>query len=611
MTLKGCCVEQDTVKRSAPYEKIGELFKAYGDLAQAKTAFDQALQLDPKRVSTLVLRGMMSQENDAYQQAEEDFLAATTLDPKNVQAWSGLGVAWMYLEHACSEGDCKPSNYDSYDEGSIAALRTVMKLIPDNMVTLSNLVLAENRCCDWGQREQNLGLLRGALKQAASRKENFAPPFHAFEYGYTPKEMLVNCKYLSKRHEEAAKERKKAVPVSAARSRSHVEKNGFKLNVGYTNGAGFHNGTTTARCLRSMFSYHDPERINVICYALSGNDHSEERSSIKKSCSGGWVEGSALADHELAAKVSADEVHILVDSTGYTMKYRADFLAMSTAPITLSFHGFPGTMAAKFVHYLSADVRTVPPEYQGFYTEKLALVPWTYLINDHKQSRREVLASKLPPSRASLGFADDDIILASFNQLYKIEPEVFGCWMRILAAAPRAKLWLLNFSKAASKYLRQAARDAGVDPARLVFHDKFPKETELLAKGHADLFLDTPLFNAHTTGGDVLWAGIPLVTLPGQNFAQRVATGLVHSASKGMSSVTVARDLSEYQRLVLALCRQVARRAGLKAELKSAREAAPLFDTRLLTSHVEATMKMMWEVYAAGLKPQHVVHASA
>ena len=139
MTPKDCCAEQDKAKQAIPYEKIGELFKAHGDLAQAKSAFDQALKLDPKRVSTLVLRGTMSQENDAYQQAEKDFLAATTLDPKNVQAWSGLGVAWMYLEHACSEGECKPPNYDSYDEGSIAALRTVMKLIPDNMVTLSNL----------------------------------------------------------------------------------------------------------------------------------------------------------------------------------------------------------------------------------------------------------------------------------------------------------------------------------------------------------------------------------------------------------------------------------------------------------------------------------------
>lgn len=598
---------KDRKKQADPYEKIGELFKSLGDFAQAKTAFDSALEADPNKVSVLVLRGTMNQEHDAYQAAETDFLAATAIETNNVHAWSGLGIAWMYLEHACQQGECKPPDYDSYDEGSIAALRKVMTLVPDNMVTLSNLVMAENRCCDWSRRDKHLSLLRAALRTAAQNKQNFAPPFHAIEYGYLPKEMLVNCKYLSKVYEEKAKESKKLVPVSAGRGRAHVEKNGFRLNVGYTNGAGFHNGTTTARCLRSMFSFHDTKSINVMCYALSGDDNSEERQKIKSACAGGWTEGRSMSDLELATKVANDNVHVLVDSTGYTMKYRAEFLAMSTAPILLSFHGFPGTMAAKFIHYLSSDPRTAPPEYQSFYTEKLALVPWTYLINDHKQSRREVL-THTAPSRLSLGFEPDDIILASFNQLYKIEPHVFAAWMKILKKTPKAKLWLLNFSKAASKYLRIYATDAGVDPARLVFHNKFPKETELLAKGHADLFLDTPLFNAHTTGGDVLWAGIPLVTLPGEHFAQRVASGLVHSVD--LSKVTIARNLHDYVRLVLALCRQGSQRKQIKEALKTRRESAPLFDTRVLTRHVEVTMKMMWEVYAAGLKPRHVVYAS-
>jgi predicted O-linked N-acetylglucosamine transferase (SPINDLY family) len=101
-----------------------------------------------------------------------------------------------------------------------------------------------------------------------------------------------------------------------------------------------------------------------------------------------------------------------------------------------------------FYDYCQSDVRTVPPEYQGFYSEKLALVPWTYLVNDHKQSRREVFAEELgggvsrsegaggAPTRESLGFAEDDIILASFNQLYKIEPRVFAAWLEILRKQP-------------------------------------------------------------------------------------------------------------------------------------------------------------------------------
>ena len=63
--------------------------------------------------------------------------------------------------------------------------------------------------------------------------------------------------------------------------------------------------------------------------------------------------------NRIYVQVAKDNVHVLVDTTGYTMKYRAGFLALTKAPIVLSFHGFPGTMAAKFVHYLSVSMSDI------------------------------------------------------------------------------------------------------------------------------------------------------------------------------------------------------------------------------------------------------------
>uniref|UniRef100_A0A7S0H957 protein O-GlcNAc transferase n=1 Tax=Hanusia phi TaxID=3032 RepID=A0A7S0H957_9CRYP len=585
------------------YVKIGDLLKAAGDYTQALRAYDAALDVSPNQVSAFTQRGILNQEFDAYEKAEKDFESAVQLDPTNPQAWSGLGIAWMYLEHALPDG--KPKGYDSYDEGSIFALRRVMSLQPKDMVTLSNLVMAENRVCDWSYKKEHEKAMKQALRERASRKENFAPPFHAFEFGYSPKELLVNSKYLSKRISESVQHRRKLVPPNPAAANltsSH------KLRIGYVNGAGFRNSTTTARCLQSMFKHHS-KTVEIFCYALSSDDGSRERSSIQTSCDGGWVEGSRLTDDELAAQVSKDEIHILVDTTGYTMKQRTEIFALSRAPIVLSFHGFPGTMAAKFVHYLSSDRLTSPPEYQSYYTEKLALVPYSYLINDHKQSRQEVTSTTEQITRTELGFNEDDIILASFNQLYKIEPKIFKVWMRIMREVPSTKLWLLNFSKAASKYLRKEAAAAGVAKDRLVFHSKFPKDIELLAKSHADLFLDTPLFNAHTTGGDVLWAAIPMLSLPGENFAQRVASGLIRSVR--MINMSLVRDLDDYAEVVIRMCRRRRVLHDLKQQLRQERQRLPLFATNLLTSHVEISMKMMWEVHASGTKPRHVVVADS
>jgi len=174
---------------------------------------------------------------------------------------------------------------------------------------------------------------------------------------------------------------------------------------------------------------------------------------------------------------------------------------------------------------------------------------------------------------------------------------------------PSTKLWLLNFSKAASKYLRKEAAAAGVAKDRLVFHSKFPKDIELLAKSHADLFLDTPLFNAHTTGGDVLWAAIPMLSLPGENFAQRVASGLIRSVR--MINMSLVRDLDDYAEVVIRMCRRRRVLHDLKQQLRQERQRLPLFATNLLTSHVEISMKMMWEVHASGTKPRHVVVADS
>lgn len=144
----------------------------------------------------------------------------------------------------------------------------------------------------------------------------------------------------------------------------------------------------------------------------------------------------------MAEAIKRDKINVLIDLTGFTMSMMSEVMAIGPSPIQVSFHGFPGTMGTEWIHYLVADGLTAPPEHARFYTEKLVVVPWTYLTNDHRQSKREVYGS--PPPRSEFGFSEDDIILCSFNQLYKIEPTVFDVWMRLLKAEPRTKLWMMR-----------------------------------------------------------------------------------------------------------------------------------------------------------------------
>ena len=104
------------------------------------------------------------------------------------------------------------------------------------------------------------------------------------------------------------------------------------------------------------------------------------------------------------------------------------------------------------------------------------------------------------PRRAEVGLPDDRIVFACSNQLYKYDPETFATWCAILRRVPASVLWLLRFPPYGEPRIRSEAAARGVDPARIIFTDVAAKPVHIRRSGLADVFLDTPLCNAHTTG---------------------------------------------------------------------------------------------------------------
>ncbi|CAB1106042.1 GT41 [Ectocarpus sp. CCAP 1310/34] len=144
------------------------------------------------------------------------------------------------------------------------------------------------------------------------------------------------------------------------------------------------------------------------------------------------------------------------------------------------------------------------------------------------------------------------VVLCNFNRLHKLDPHTFGAWMEVLRTVPGTVLWLIDGGETARANLRRQARLEGVDEGRVVFAPLVGKKEHLQRLRLADLFVDTPLYNAHTVGCDALWAGVPMVTLRGAKMASRVGASLVEAA--GMPEL-VTDSLEEYTQLVLALAR--------------------------------------------------------
>lgn len=210
-------------------------------------------------------------------------------------------------------------------------------------------------------------------------------------------------------------------------------------------------------------------------------------------------------------------------------------------------------------------------------------------------------ASALPiDCGAEAGLPETGVVYCSFNQTYKITPCVFDIWMRILARTPGSVLWILASNRWAADNLRQEARARGIDDDRLVFAPPRPQADHLGRLTLADIFLDTLEVNAHTTASDALWAGVPVLTCPGDTFASRVAGSLLHAMEL---PELVMPTLADYEQEAIALGQQPEKLAALKAKVHAKRRTAALFDIEKFTRHLEASYKMMWARYVRGEAP--------
>ena len=196
---------------------------------------------------------------------------------------------------------------------------------------------------------------------------------------------------------------------------------------------------------------------------------------------------------------------------------------------------------------------------------------------------------------------DDAVVLCCFNQTYKLSPNMLDLWSRILADAPRAVLWMLAWNPHAKQNLLRELAARGVAPERVFFADKLDLPSHLARLRAADLFLDTWPCNAHTTASEALWAGVPVLTVPGATFASRVAASLATACGLGDLA---CRSEADYVELAIALANEPDTLRGIKAHLDVNRRTLPLFDAERLARDMDALLTRMHERHLAGLAPQ-------
>jgi predicted O-linked N-acetylglucosamine transferase (SPINDLY family) len=350
-----------------------------------------------------------------------------------------------------------------------------------------------------------------------------------------------------------------------------------------------------AQLAARVFELHDRQRFEMFAFSLSPDDSSQMRNRLTEAFDR-FEDVSSLDDKEIAERLREREIDIAVDLMGFTAGNRAEIYRFRPAPIQVSFLGYAGTMGMDCIDYLVADRTVIPEERRHAYAEEIIYLPDCYLPSDNTRA-----TPAAPGARATFGLPDRGFVFCCFNSSYKLTPDVFSSWMRILSQVEDGVLWLVQDDEEGRNNLRREAERRGVAGARLIFAPYMQLNEYLGRFRLADLFLDTSPYNAHTTASEALWMGLPLLTRIGDTFAGRVAASVLRAA--GVPEL-ITHTPEEYEALAVRLAREPALLSAIKRKIEDNRATCPLFDTPRFTRHLEAAYLGMWQRHLRGQPPE-------
>lgn len=446
-------------------------------------------------------------------------------------------------------------------ELSLAVCRQGLALAPDRIDLLLLELYASQMVCAWEERDPQLEAIVRMLEERPAPQRDQAqegviplPPFGLLTLPLPQQLITQEIDRWVLPHCPAVVEPCSPLPAVHGERRP--------LRIGYLS-ADFRSHAM-GLLLEGLFAAHDPDQAESFAYATSPirdalTDHFEATADHFQQLHG-------RPDAECLEQMRGHQLDVLIDLTGLTTFSRPALICNRCAPLQLGYLGFPGSQGQYYVDGILADAVLIPPELESQYSEAVWRLPQLFSSAWRQPAD--------PPSRTSLGLPEEAVVYCCFNRAEKISPEIVAVWLRVLQEVPGSVLWLA-LKPEAEQRLRQRLQAAGLAPERLIMAPYLkPVERFIAAMGCADLFLDTPGFNAGAIGVLALNAGLPLLTLAGERFTARMGASLCHAT--GLKELVMA-DLESYQQRAIEVGHDRAALARLRSRLHQNPKALPLF----------------------------------
>jgi protein O-GlcNAc transferase len=574
---------------------VANALMSAGRPGNALALFDRLIALQPELPNAQAGRGLALAAAGADDAAIVALGRAVELDPRGAPpVLIHLGYQFLQMgrpdaSHAafCRLLAAQPGRLDATQgrimalfgmsrfEEALPGLAALQAAMPGIDYLPGVCLHAQLQCCDWSDYQATAA----AISEGVRRKERADTPHAFIVHSNSPAEQRLCAQNFV-----ADRCTADSPPLARPPLQPHS-----KLRIAYLSSD--LRDHAVGQLLAGVFEAHDRERFETFAFSCGPSDGTDLRRRLERAFDH-FIDVISWSDRAIAARMVDLGIDVAIDLGGHSSGGRTRVLSFRPAPIQMSLLGYPGTLGTDYVDYLFADAIVIPAEQRQHYAEQLIYLPDSFLPTGGAPAMSAV------PTREAAGLPADGIVYCCFNAPYKITPDVFDAWMRVLHAVPRSVLWLRESSGTVRRNLAAAAARRGIEPARLIFAARTAARAEHYARfSLADVFLDTSPYNAHTTAAEALGIAVPVVTLRGSTFAGRVAASLLAACGVGELAVDT---MAEYEALAIELARDPQSLANLKERLRRARAEASLFDPVRYCRHLEAALAAAWVRHERG-----------
>jgi protein O-GlcNAc transferase len=565
------------------YNNWGNIYKEIGEFDNAIKKYKNAIDIAPGYFLAYNNLGSINRKIKNYGESIKNYKICVELNNSYSDGYKNLGNLYFELKQtdiaetninkaiSLNPNDCE--NFISLGyihatknelEKSYINFKKAYKLNPKYEYLFGNLLHAKMKICEW----DNLNIEVEELHQELITGEyNIILPFVSLGIFDDPAlHQKIATNYSLQYQKNFDESKNKELRIFDKR----------KIRIGYFS-ADFHNHATS-QLIAQLFELHNKAKFEIYGFSFGFSNEDEMKNRIRQSLNE-LYDVSEFDDEKVISLVKNLHIDIAIDLKGYTGDSRVGIFSGRCAPIQIQYLGYPGTLGNSFMDYVIADKIVIPPDQHKYYSEKIIYLPNCYQVNDNTK-----IINTIDQTKKDFGLPDNGFIFCCFNNHYKIHPDVFTSWMKILSVVEASVLWLIESDPISSFNLKKSAKKNGIDESRIIFAKKMDLNDHLGRHKFADLFLDTFPYNAHTTASDALWSGLPVLTRTGKSFASRVGASLLNAMDL---NELITTSLTEYENMAIKLASDKKYFNFIKSKLKNNLDNCALFDSKLFVKDIE------------------------